>query len=267
MSDSPIEFPVITSDQDLNDYQPPEWEPETVPPDSRERFRKADWAGVVRSKILLPVRHQYQYKSLKDDEIRLLMLGKKRDDGKIFCTVHVKPLNDMKKQYAALSYHWGTEEGEHPRNYIHISDARSDLSDIVLQAMGKSSNEPKPFGVHDNLFTALHHLQWKERTVLFWVDAICINQRETEEGRREKKVQVSRMAEIYNSASNVCIWLGAGEPQTDTAMDFIKELVVLDKFDQLIRDHASVPRWEAFTDLMKTHWFSRRWVIVFASQF
>ena len=39
-----------------------------------------------------------------------------------------------------------------------------------------------------------------------WVDAICIDQ--SERGKEEKEKQLSKMAEIYNSASSVCIWLG-----------------------------------------------------------
>jgi hypothetical protein len=48
---------------------------------------------------------------------------------------------------------------------------------------------------------------------LVWFDSVCINQ----DNEQEKKSQVAKKAEIYSMAVRVCVWLGAGDKQSDQA--------------------------------------------------
>jgi hypothetical protein len=99
------------------------------------------------------------------------------------------------------------------------------------------------------------------------VDAICINQQD----KVEKISQVSRMHEIYSTASNICIWLGFDEidPETGTAdpdeiqetLDFIRQMLSLRRLDQLVQSEDHFDLCLAFVRLMRNRWFSRRWVV------
>lgn len=112
---------------------------------------------------------------------------------------------------------------------------------------------------------------------MFWVDAVCINQK----SNWEKNHQVPLMAKIYESATNVCVWLGDPEdsaalsqldyegvgyvpPPTDKgplALALIKKIRYLREYDRVVEDGTECREWEALIDLMKRPWFSRRWVV------
>lgn len=53
-----------------------------------------------------------------------------------------------------------------------------------------------------------------------WIDAICINQAETE----ERNAQVSLMREIYEKAERVVVWIGEEAAESNRAMSFLKEM-------------------------------------------
>jgi hypothetical protein len=84
--------------------------------------------------------------------------------------------------YKALSYAWG--------------------STLTLQAI---SINGKTFHIRHNLFDyfELYCSASMAKNEYFWVDQICINQGVAE----ERNHQVQLMAEIYQSAAVVCIWL------------------------------------------------------------
>ncbi|KAF1995138.1 HET-domain-containing protein, partial [Amniculicola lignicola CBS 123094] len=61
------------------------------------------------------------------------------------------------------------------------------------------------FHVGENLHGALAWLRGhRQPNRYLWIDAICINQRDT----AEKSQQVAMMGQIYTSAEDVLIWLG-----------------------------------------------------------
>ncbi|KAN0116997.1 Heterokaryon incompatibility protein (HET) domain containing protein [Hyaloscypha variabilis] len=101
--------------------------------------------------------------------------------------------------------------------------------------------------VRENLYNALLLFRSKHKDVRIWIDAICINQY----NMAEKTKQIKRMAEIYNKARHVRIWLGESGEDTDVAIDFIKKLA----------DFETLASWMALTSLMRSRWFSRRWVL------
>ncbi len=55
-----------------------------------------------------------------------------------------------------------------------------------------------------NLASAFKHLRYLDQPRRFWVDAVCINQKDIS----ERNIQVTRMASIYKLAYSVVVWLG-----------------------------------------------------------
>ena len=54
-----------------------------------------------------------------------------------------------------------------------------------------------------------------------WIDAICINQSDKQSNMEEKNHQVGMMGEIYQSATEVLVWLGEGELDIQEALHMI----------------------------------------------
>jgi Heterokaryon incompatibility protein (HET) len=141
--------------------------------------------------------------------------------------------------YEAVSWCWGRE----PANEV----LRVHEGDNVFA-----------FSISKNLKMALWALRTNDEVRQLWIDAICINQKDT----KERNEQVPRMDRIYGGAENVCIWLGEESADSKMAMDFIRERVLeLWKFDQLIENRNLAKNWAALIRLMKRPWFSRRWVV------
>jgi Heterokaryon incompatibility protein (HET) len=88
--------------------------------------------------------------------------------------------------YEAISYVWGDPKATAP---IHVENA---ILHITL-----------------NLECALRYLRWPDETRWLWVDAISINQEDTD----ERNDQVRLMKDIYSSCVVDLIWFG--EPQAD----------------------------------------------------
>lgn len=119
-------------------------------------------------------------------------------------------------------------------------------------------NRSGTFYVRNNLKAALLRFRDPHDDVNVWVDALCIDQ----ENNVEKKAQVSRMHEVYTQAENVCVWLGEGKESTPETFSFLREILDLRNFDELIADPETTSRkWALIVDLMSNRWFSRRWVI------
>jgi hypothetical protein len=104
-----------------------------------------------------------------------------------------------KPKYTALAYAWGTSH----RRYGILVNGQS-------------------FYVRENLWHALHELRDVEQPRVLWIDSICIDmQNVTEQGS-----QVRLMTEVYGSAEQVCVWLGAktgGDQTFNDRFDSIEE--------------------------------------------
>jgi hypothetical protein len=96
-------------------------------------------------------------------------------------------------KYSALSYRWGGSGRQ-----------------ILVNG--------KHFTVTDKLEIALQHLQQDWKPLTLWVDAICINQQDTD----EKTQQVRQMTDIYRRASQVLIWLGPEADGSDQVIDCLQ---------------------------------------------
>lgn len=103
-------------------------------------------------------------------------------------------LDDSNLQYTALSYTWGDP--------------------LVTTSIFINSIEIQ---VTLNLEAALRHIRHPLETVILWVDALCINQRDIS----EKNYQVRMMGEIFSGAQLVIAWLGIASDDSDFAMEVI----------------------------------------------
>ncbi|KAI0867775.1 hypothetical protein GGS24DRAFT_484527 [Hypoxylon argillaceum] len=192
--------------------------------------------------------------------IRLLRLIPTSQTHSIRC--HIKHV-DLKEQpkFDALSYTWGPP-----------TQAGSGYSDGDIPKKGIICNGNELL-VTENLFQCLLQLdadKYYDRDL--WVDAICVNQEDTDELCQ----QVSIMADIFRSAETVIVWLGEADSFTKPAHDLIHS------FDQLTesninsiqfyadrdeRDSVSLipnsspAHWRAVVRLFGRRWFKRAWVV------
>lgn len=85
----------------------------------------------------------------------------------------------------ALSYVWGSTENP---------------SSLIVQ----TSTGRKVIAITQNLAQALQYLRREDKDRVLWIDAICVNQADL----IERGGQVNRMADVYELASRVVVWLG-----------------------------------------------------------
>lgn len=164
------------------------------------------------------------YARIKPGEIRLVALqpGEKHDA--IECKIDHSILGaDGDKNYNALSYMWGSPDAFR-----------------VISVDGRSVQ------VRENLWSALIHLRSKEDVVVLWVDAVCINQADTE----ERSSQVAQMGRIYQRATQVMIWVGPESPNDANALHYISR----------IYDDGHIPAYFHYEFRSEDHqrnWFQR----------
>ncbi|KAK2470355.1 hypothetical protein H9L39_17972 [Fusarium oxysporum f. sp. albedinis] len=130
--------------------------------------------------------------------------------------------------YEALSYVWGSEDK--PRS---ISIDNCDLA------------------VGVNLHAALSHLRDSFIERIIWIDAICINQADS----NEKGQQVQSMAKIYAKASRVIVWLGEAAASSDQALE---EIRIVAATNPVINE---MNHQQAILTLLERQWFQRIWVL------
>ncbi|KAF8856592.1 HET-domain-containing protein [Acephala macrosclerotiorum] len=160
------------------------------------------------------------------------------DDGTNDNDSETSDVGDGYLSYEAVSWYWGREP-----------------DDQVLRVHDKG--RVRAFEISRNLKTALWALRKSNVVRYLWIDAICINQKDTQ----ERNEQVPRMDSIYGMADSVCIWLGDADEDSNLAMRFISKVLELWDFDKLIENKEMARHWAAFITLMKRPWFSRRWVV------
>lgn len=135
---------------------------------------------------------QYQYKPLRcglGHEIRLVVLfaGEPLED--LSCDITTVNLAD-RPSYEAVSYTWANSKGD----VSLTSEIRCGGTTIAITK---------------NCEAALRRLRLQGRNRRLWIDAICINQNDTE----EKNHQVRLMSTIYSNAAQVLSYLGVEPAQ------------------------------------------------------
>ena len=242
--------------------------------------RTQDNLDTLRRGLILP-QATYKYTRIADNEIRLLHIlpaDNKRD--MLHTELRIVKSDDPLLHYVALSYTWGNEE---PTEKLWIRKPESwpasprppikPIDRFVNHAweIVKEKHRLKPnatFYVRPNLGDALRHLrnysdreqdrsQHEPETLILWVDCICINQND----EKEKSTQVSRMANIYEHAEGVWIWLGKESEDSCVGMEFVGRIPELERGDRFTVQGSSAQEWSAFIALMKREWFRRRWVV------
>ncbi|OCL13196.1 hypothetical protein AOQ84DRAFT_277192, partial [Glonium stellatum] len=88
-----------------------------------------------------------------------------------------------------------------------------------------------------------------------WVDAVCINQKDTTERNR----QVSNMIWIYSMTGSVIIWLGESVDQGERCL-LLNKWLGRERLTAL-RTSPRSEDLEGLQRFFKRGWFSRRWVI------
>ncbi|TVY31751.1 Heterokaryon incompatibility protein 6,OR allele [Lachnellula subtilissima] len=204
----------------------------------------------------------YQYTQLQDtDYIRLLNVQSGDDDSPIICSLTQAALEE-KPHYIALSYTWEVDD--------------SDSCAIVQQ--GTITCDRAELSVTSNLYAALKSLRCRGgedcNRLPFWIDAICINQKDD----AEKNQQIKIMHTIYSQADHVIAWLGE-EQATDygakPALEQLSRYIASRNGDlnaSEIMQHYNDPgetampkynsfEWTAINSILGKRWFSRVWII------
>jgi hypothetical protein len=201
---------------------------------------------------------QFEYKALpKSQIIRVIKLEPGAGDSPIRCSLESYNLDNDQLSYEAISYVWGTSP---------------DRKEIICDG--------KPFDVTTGLFDALQTFRQINQPRALWADAICINQKDTEE--RNHQVQLMRI--IYSKAAKVLIWLGHEHPDTvrsglDAVCRFVNETCSEAERDDSLAEYTwgdqdaralnrnilpkstEVEDIKSLGQLFACIWFTRLWVV------
>jgi hypothetical protein len=187
-------------------------------------------------KTLLSTAKMYK-RNLPKGQIRLLQIKPGYALSTIECAFTYQDLH-KNGDYVALSYTWGQA-----------------IPSIPILVNGTVTM------VTENLYMALLHLR-KGKVTKVWVDALCINQK----NMAERSIQVSQMAQVYQGASMVYVWLGEGNRLTEQAFEELYELTQHIGWDNKIPAahfsiHLAHSKWRAISELLYRPWFRRVWII------
>ncbi|KAF6827832.1 heterokaryon incompatibility protein [Colletotrichum plurivorum] len=175
----------------------------------------------------------YPYKGLTGSQIRVIRIVPS-NDGKINCCLQHVALDEA-PHYHALSYVWGNPK---VKELISLDGHDFFVTANLYSALGKLQSIPPRDGHSFNLF---------------WIDAICVNQADTE----EKNVQVPRMDAIYMEADLVFIWLSivSTKEGSDLLATTLHKAVRPEEANQAVQQvltlyrqqkahsHGRMPRW------------------------
>ncbi|KAI7248279.1 hypothetical protein KC343_g2816 [Hortaea werneckii] len=212
--------------------------------------------------------NRYRYQAINTQVARLLIIeSRQARPSELYVTLKTVALSELgqKFQYEALSYTWGDD---HPNKRIFVTTDRSDMVSALTDGSRPSEQSTELYDVvsavqhrqlwiKPNLYDALEHLRQDDSPTTMWVDALCINQ----DDRKEKQGQVANMNKIYSKAARVLVWLGNGSRQYDQAMEFIENVVKLENLTELVNNENRIDDWTNLVYLIRSPWFSRRWVI------
>lgn len=184
----------------------------------------------------------YTYSPLNEasSEIRLLALDTTGSPGDpISCRLITASLDDAREypdkygtlpieRFTPLSYCWGT----------------ANFTETIIM-------DGQLFLITPSLYTALQYFrkvirpfnnrygeQQKNSETYWWIDAICINQKDI----AERNSQVGLMSRLYRAAQTVHIWLGEESDDSTQAMKLIRELAYLPTSPEDIESWQYIPK-------------------------
>lgn len=222
-------------------------EPEAAGPD----MRAPEGRPAKRMNTTAESHHPYQYTKLADDEIRLFTLfpgdGIERVQGMVWTTT-----SKMAGPYNTLSYVWGPE-----KQPMHV--LRTPSGDLRIK---------------DALYTALLSLRSKREPLTLWIDALCINQSDT----NEKIQQITLLPETFQRSSCTLAFIG-GEEENREAIQMLMQVRARMILGPSSKEWPGdlprcAPLWEdrgmPFPDdqiwgnvavLFSNTWFRRAWIV------
>lgn len=215
---------------------------------------------------------QYQYASLPTkNTIRLLKLIAVVKNEPIYSLAHFELYNEA-PPFDALSYTW---DNPYPQFSTEWSKFQAMDKEYPITCDGKA------LFVKSNLRHALNVLSQPQSGIGFprqryiWIDSICINQKDN----TEKNAQVLVMADIYQLAKAVLVWIGGADEFSDDAFSALKQLSGMPsnahKFitaeDWLNQKDAfrsklgiqppSLDQWLSLIAFFNRQFFKRAWVV------
>lgn len=175
-------------------------------------------------------------------DFRLIEVIPAPSTDEIICTrVHVRSLDgaDSQTPYTALSYTWGDPEDTVP---IRLDGKRFHVTRNLDSALRRfrddvtttDSLDPKPLQE-----SSRDSAPWPSN--LLWVDALSIDQ----SNNAEKSAQVTRLPQIYTSATAIFAWLGPEESQSPLAFSKIRAALARYRLLAGPSPPDAVPRWAA----------------------
>jgi hypothetical protein len=214
--------------------------------------------------VLPPPTYEFPpYDRLKPWQIRVLSLHKKSRGPRISGNLKTIDLID----HVDVNDSSAHGEGRKSHPYHAVSYAAGDLKNKV-----RFDCDGRIFFIGFNLWQALVRLADLDLSCPIWVDALCINQRDSE----EKSRQIQQMAQVYKQAQRVWIWLGEARQYTLQAITEMPTLVkVLSSHDDGSAFHrgynhyfddSDMPKpkltvWDGISDLINRPYFGRLWVL------
>ena len=163
-----------------------------------------------------------------NSQIRLLDLQYGDSTALVECSLYVVDLSTA-PQYDALSYTWGDPNITRP-----------------IKVNGED------FQVTENLEAFLRQRQRERNQRPLWVDAISINQADTQ----EKSVQVSKMAQIYENCTWLSIWLGRATRESDLAI-----LTFRSAIEKKVSYHLTDEQKNSLLHFLSRSWWTRVWIV------
>ncbi|KAL9116139.1 MAG: hypothetical protein Q9227_000508 [Pyrenula ochraceoflavens] len=171
-------------------------------------------------------------KTLEQHEFRLICLTAAEDSNQpIHLMLETYPRNAC-PEYETVSYTWAGEDGDMSR-----------FNPVYFGSYWDLSPQTK------NCWSLLRYLRPSRGLRLIWIDAICINQKDT----LEKQSQVSAMYDIYRHCTRVVVWLG--EDIVDPPSTKYRPRHELHKIKDHLSDEREIHR------IFSRRYFNRVWVI------
>jgi hypothetical protein len=185
-------------------------------------------------------------------EIRVLRLHEAvfRSDAVVVDLVTINIRDANCPNFGALSYHWGELVFDHA---------------IVCNG--------KKFSVNASLHACLrrHRSDWLEKPEFLWVDAICINQKDT----NELNQQLPLMGDIYRGALIVFVDFGDVQREWYVGYDLMLRIRVIRKMlnervedlvDEELQERVGLPSfshvsWHNLAVIFTSPWLHRTWTI------
>ncbi|KIV83385.1 hypothetical protein PV11_05416 [Exophiala sideris] len=172
-----------------------------------------------------------------DKEIRIVAIEPSSDfDAEISCKLRIASLkHDPLPEFAALSYAWGPAT---LTKQIRVNSAA--------------------ISVTPNLEKALRYLRRKDKAMMYWIDAISIDQGDWE----EKMQQVRLMSYIYRCSTMVCVWLGEPSEYSPLGMSLLGGVDSDPSqwlYEQPMDADYALECAEALKEILSRPWWSRLW--------